>query len=301
MYLLGMDGGGTSCRAALCNLDGKVLGIGKSGATNIASNPEGAYLNIIKATHAAFSCANVSNNYIADSFAVLGLAGVNLGNYAERMVNSIKNNLPFRQCKVETDARIALQGALGNAEGIVGAIGTGSVFIVRYDSKIRSIGGWGFMVSDLGSGARIGRALLQEILLVCDGVHHSSELTKAILSTFNEDPQAIAEYARTASPGNFAKFCPQIFAYAKNEDPIAKILIKQTIADIEETLSAMMPKIPIPLCLLGGIGKRCQPFLSPFFQRLIRAPLGTGLDGAIGLAVHHFGSKKIHHGSSSDE
>ncbi|MET0172534.1 MAG: BadF/BadG/BcrA/BcrD ATPase family protein, partial [Agrobacterium vaccinii] len=44
-YLVGVDGGGTSCRAAVADVNGQILGRGKSGASNIMSAPDQAILN----------------------------------------------------------------------------------------------------------------------------------------------------------------------------------------------------------------------------------------------------------------
>ncbi len=62
---------------------------------------------------------------MSESAAVLGLAGANIGNYTSR----IASLLPFRISHVETDARIALHGALGETNGAVAVVGTGSVFM----------------------------------------------------------------------------------------------------------------------------------------------------------------------------
>ena len=53
-YILGIDGGGTSCRAAVAGVDGRILGRGKSGAANILTDPDNALLHIVGAAKAAF-------------------------------------------------------------------------------------------------------------------------------------------------------------------------------------------------------------------------------------------------------
>ena len=70
---------------------------------------------------------------------------------------------------VESDAPIALDGALGARDGAIAIIGTGSTFVLRQDGRTRAIGGWGFL-GDHGGGARIGRDLLEETLLAYDGI-----------------------------------------------------------------------------------------------------------------------------------
>ena len=43
---LGIDGGGTGCRAAVCDGAGRILGEGRGGPSNIASDPDGARANM---------------------------------------------------------------------------------------------------------------------------------------------------------------------------------------------------------------------------------------------------------------
>jgi glucosamine kinase len=150
---LGIDGGGTGCRAAVCDASGRILGEGRSGPANIASDPDGALANILSAARAA--CPD--GVALADLTAVLGLAGANVAQAADRL----RPHLPFARARIETDAMIAVKGALGDDDGIVAALGTGSVFAAQRGAgggpAIRQIGGWGVVLGDEGSGAWIAR------------------------------------------------------------------------------------------------------------------------------------------------
>ncbi len=48
-FFIGIDGGGTSCRAAVATADGAVLGMAKSGPSNILTDLDGALNNIVGA------------------------------------------------------------------------------------------------------------------------------------------------------------------------------------------------------------------------------------------------------------
>ena len=48
-------------------------------------------------------------------------------------------------------------GAHGGEDGAIAAIGTGAVYVISIDGKLQTFGGWGFMLSDQGSGADLGR------------------------------------------------------------------------------------------------------------------------------------------------
>lgn len=287
-YLVGIDGGGTGCRAAIADSRGQILGRGKSGSANIMTDPQGALANMLSAARSACDEAGLLHDVLAGSGAVLGLAGANIGDYGAR----IQAALPFRASQIETDATIALHGALGNEDGVVAIIGTGSVFVARQGERIRTVGGWGFMVGDLGSGARVGRALLQETLLAHDGVHRGSPLTAEVLRHFENDPQTLVEYAHTARPGEFGTFAPMVFDYADRSDPIGQSLVQGATRSVEEALDAIMPSNCERLCLLGGLAGRYRDRLGARYLDLLREPLGDGLDGAVAMARQSFGRKE---------
>ncbi|RUZ84640.1 BadF/BadG/BcrA/BcrD ATPase family protein, partial [Mesorhizobium sp. M7A.F.Ca.US.006.01.2.1] len=173
-FVLGIDGGGTSCRAALATADGTVIGRAKSGAANIRTDLTGARSNIVEAARQAFLAAGQDAELIPQTPAILGLAGANVGTYRQQL----EAILPFSISRVETDAEIALEGAVGSGDGAMAILGTGTAYMARRQGKSRAIGGWGFQVGDQGSGARIGRDLLEQTLLAYDGVREGSPLTQ---------------------------------------------------------------------------------------------------------------------------
>ncbi|MGJ8572001.1 MAG: BadF/BadG/BcrA/BcrD ATPase family protein [Hoeflea sp.] len=282
--IFGIDGGGTGCRAVVCDQRGVRLGMGGAGPANIMTGLDLARNNIIEACSQALADAGLPKSRLDGANAFLGVAGANIGTYAEQIVNG----LPFANCIVGSDAVAALQGAIGDSDGVVAIIGTGSVFISRSSGKIRTVGGWGFMVGDLGSGARLGRSLLQEALLVYDGVHQRSPLTNHVLEHFRNNPQTIVEYAHAARPGEFGTFAPLILEFAEKKDPTARVFLDEAIQDVEETLDAILVGENQRLCLLGGLGKRYAPMLADTYQARLVAASGSAVDGAVDLAIKRF-------------
>jgi glucosamine kinase len=181
-YLVAVDGGGSTCRAAIADADGRILGTGRQGSANIHTDMQAAARNIIAATEEALAAAGMEKARMVTLPAFLGLAGFNVG-IDERAASKL---LPFERSVFEDDAVIALQGALGDGDGIVAVLGTGSVYISRHGERISKAGGWGFIVGDLGSGARLARALLQETLLAHDGIVAHTPLSRAIMAEFGD-------------------------------------------------------------------------------------------------------------------
>jgi glucosamine kinase len=285
-YLVGIDGGGTSCRAAVATLDGKVLARSKSGAANIRTDLPGARSSIVDATRQAISDAGVEAD-LSEMGAVLGLAGSNVGTYA-RQLEAI---LPFRPIRVESDALIALEGAVGAGDGAIAILGTGTAYLARHDGVARPIGGWGFLIGDQGSGARIGRDLLEETLLAHDGVRPGSQITDAVLAIYRNDPRDVVEFTTSAKPGDFGGFAPMVFDHAANADPVALTIIDRAVAAIEASLDALTLRATDPLCLLGGLAPLFGPRLGERFQRILRRPVNDALGGAAAMAARLFGTQ----------
>ncbi len=282
--LIGIDGGGTGCRAAVCDRNGRRLGVGNAGPANIMTNFEAAQNNIIQACENAFADAGIAPSSMAQADAFLGLAGANGREYAEKT----KANMPFRNCIIETDAVTSLEGAIGSTDGAVAIIGTGSVFIYRVKGEIRTVGGWGYMIGDLGSGSRLGRESLQESLLVFDRIHAGSNLTQKVRQHVHNDPNIMVEYAHKAQPGGFGTFAPLIFEYAKLRDPVAQKILRKAVSDIEETLDAILVDKNQKFCMLGGLGKLYADLINSNLRKRIQPPMGDAVSGAAALAMRNF-------------
>lgn len=282
--VLGFDGGGTSCRAAVADRSGRILGRGASGPANTTTDPEGAIVHIVEAAHAALKDASLPSSAVGRVPAFLGLAGHNIeaGKYG------IEKRLPFPGCVIEDDAGIALQGALGDAEGIVAVLGTGSVYLGRNGGEIRRVGGWGFMVGDLGSGARLGRALLQDTLLAYDNIMPRSPLTRRVMSEFDFDPARLVQSAQSEKPGGFGRFAPLVFEYAEKGDVVAMNLVRGAVAHVDAALAAITWPGCSRLALLGGLARFYATRIDEQFRAILKAPEGDALDGAVQLALRHF-------------
>ncbi|EJZ19556.1 BadF/BadG/BcrA/BcrD ATPase family protein, partial [Rhizobium sp. Pop5] len=193
--------------------------------------------------------------------------------------------LPFAAGRVVTDALISLQGALGDADGIVGAFGTGSVYNARRDGRLKGIGGWGFVVGDQASGARLGRDLMERALLAYDGVRLGSPITEAVMAEYGNDPERIAEFAHSARPNDFARYAPMVFKHAGEGDAVAAGIVRDATTAIGESLDALLwPECP-SICLLGGLAQAYEPWLSDCYRALLAKPKNDALHGAVELAI----------------
>lgn len=279
-HLIAIDGGGSTCRVLAAAVDGTVLGRADGGSANINSDFEGAFANIIETAARAIGTAGIEASVISGATAVLGLAGANVGDNARRLAA----RLPFARSVVRSDAVIATRGALGREDGVMAILGTGSVFTAQAQGEIRMIGGWGFAVGDLGSGARIGQALLERTLLGQDGIRPQSELTRHLMENFEGIPGNITTFATSARPRDFAIFAPLVFDEAWRDDVAAVEVRSAAIRDVEEALAALMPAGSHRVCLMGGLAELYAPHLRDTTRAALQPPKGDALSGALDMA-----------------
>lgn len=272
---LGIDGGGTGCRAALADAAGGVLGQGAAGPANIATDPDGALANVLSAARVALAQADLPEGSLPEIVAVLGLAGANLS-VAQR---DFAVRLPFKRVRLVCDAVTAAAGALRGEEGIVAALGTGSVFVRSRGGEMRQIGGHGFRLGDHGGGAVLGRKLLEEALRATDGLRPMTPLLAAVLQEVGGVDGVIA-FGLRAQPVDYARFAPRI---AAQDDPAGAEIFRAAAAQLADTLAHLQAGgATLPVVFLGGLGPAYARCLADRFE--IRPARGTGLDGALWLA-----------------
>lgn len=276
MFLLGIDGGGSGCRAVLADGSGRQLGLGAAGPANIATDPEGACANVVAAARQAIAGAGGDEGLFGSVTAVLGLAGA--GQTAA--VRQAQKLLPFRRVRILPDAICAAVGALRGADGIVAAIGTGSVFVLCRGGTMRRFGGHGFRLGDQGGAAGLGRALLIRTLRATDGFAEMTPLMQSALDELGGIEGVIA-FGRNAAPADFARFAQRI---ATGEDPAGAAIFAEATAEVGAVLAHLQAQAgPLPVVFLGGLGDAYARHLGGSFET--RPAAGTGLDGALWLAA----------------
>jgi N-acetylglucosamine kinase-like BadF-type ATPase len=150
---VGVDGGGTGCRARIQDADGSLLGTGIAGPAALRLGIDRALTEVEKACHSAIHEAGLDSNALNSVHAAVGLAGVGRKGALEQL--TLRQH-PFSSVVYVNDATIACIGAHGGRDGGIVIVGTGSVgFAVVGGQEIR-VGGYGFPISDEGSGADVG-------------------------------------------------------------------------------------------------------------------------------------------------
>jgi glucosamine kinase len=282
---LGVDGGGTRCRARLETADGKVLGRGVSGPASMRFGIDVASASIMTATGQALAEAGLNEAALGSIYAGMGLAGTGqLG--ARDALDSWKH--PFAGAWFEGDGYLAWLGAFGGGDGGIVVCGTGSIGITYKGRTIR-VGGYGFPVSDEGSGAHIGLNAVRYALRTLDGRSQSTEFAKEILSRFNADPAVVVRWSETATPTDYAAFAALVIKYSELGEVAATRLLRDAAAHIAGLAEAVLARGAPRVALVGGLVEYIRPYLPAETAAKLAEPQADAMAGGIMLAKQKSG------------
>lgn len=278
---LGVDGGATGCRARIVSVSGYSLGEGKAGPANPRFGLERAQRSVLEAIGGALLEAGLERDTLSRLHAGLGLAGT--GQKREREAVLAWRH-PFATMTLATDAYTACLGAHGGGDGAIMIVGTGSCGCALVGGRETRVGGWGFPISDQGSGAALGLELLRHTLLAYDGVEPKGPLSAAALARFDDDPERIVAWLEEARTRDYAALAPIVVDAAAAEDPKAVALMREAAGDLASMLDTLLATGAERLCLMGGLAEAMTPWLPERLRGRLSAPMGDALDGAVLMA-----------------
>jgi glucosamine kinase len=278
---LGVDAGGTHTRARLVSESGEVLGTGEDGAANTPAGLPHA-LEVLEETYRkAIDQAGIAETEVSSIHAGIGMAGLNRRGYLDGLK---AHPFPFKSTAFASDAAIANLGAHAGQDGAIVIVGTGSIGFARVGEEIFTIGGYGFAVSDEGSGAELGLRAIRRALWARDGRIPHTALTRELLDHFHGSAGEIVDWTARATPRDYAAFAPMVLQHANQGDAMGELIVQEAAQRIGAVVRTMLERGAPHCCLMGGVAPYLREWLAPSIRARLREPLGDALDGAILLA-----------------
>jgi glucosamine kinase len=280
---VGVDGGGSGCRARIADAAGRILGEGAGPPAALRFGVQRSMAALRIAWEAAIADAGLSPATLADMDAVVGLAGIGRKNLFDILGSQPH---PFRSVRYVNDATIACLGAHAGQDGGVIIVGTGSVALALTRNGEIRLGGYGFPISDEGSGAAVGLSAIRASLRAHDGLTRTSPLTTELLQRFQNDPFEIVAWSDEATATDYATLAPLVIRHAEAGDFHALAIVRHGAARIDELVMRLAKCGVRRICLLGGLAQKMKPFMARDTQAMVSPALGDALDGALLLARH---------------
>ena len=278
---VGVDGGGTHCRARIRNAAGHLVGEGEGGPANVRLGAAIAMASVVQAARAAALAGGVAEAALGRASVFMGLAGAIDEGRCEAL---LAEPHPFSEVAVDTDAYIAWAGAHGGRDGGIVIVGTGSAALAVVKGRRFNVGGWGNVVSDDGSGNEIGKEAIRHALWAMDGMAPMTPLAAAILDRFERDVNKIVTWGDQARPTDFAQLAPLVLQHAARGDAMGKTVLENAATGIARLAQRLLDVGAPAIALLGGLAAAMTPFLPAAIQaRLVKAE-ADALEGAILLA-----------------
>ena len=278
LFFLGIDGGGSRCRARIRDGRGRMLGEAVGGASNIYQDFSGALATIVATAAEAAAKAGLSTQQL---HAGMGLAGIVTSVGAERIDAA---NLPFASVTADNDAHAACIGAFSGGDGGIVIAGTGSIGVGLVGGVRHMVGGWGFQLGDHGSGAWVGHHAVRRAALAIDGLLQPTRLIDNILSRTGASRFDLSRWSEQAVPKDYAQFAPIVFECASQGDVQAMMIVIEGAAAISSLGRALVARGAKSICLLGGLSTVYPSYLDADVKRALAEPEADAMDGAIMLA-----------------
>ncbi|TPN40833.1 N-acetylglucosamine kinase [Mesorhizobium sp. B2-3-3] len=281
IYFLGVDGGGTGCRARIEDAEGTVLGQGLSGPATTRLGIDAAWASIAKAFGAAIEETGFGPAETARIRAGIGLAGIGRKGALEAL-RAIAH--PFASIDFVSDGVGACLGAHSGLDGAIVIAGTGSIGLGFVEGRDLRAGGYGFPISDEGSGADLGLKAVQLALRAHDGRHERTALLAEVMQRFEGDPMEAVAWMDRASATDYAALAPMVMRHADQGDPIGRRIVQGAAEQIDTLVRVLFEKGAPLVTLLGGLASPLEPWLSPDVRRRLKPADGDAVSGAIILA-----------------
>jgi glucosamine kinase len=252
-----------------------------SGPANTRVGIELLHQTLVDACQQAIAAAGLDESEAASIKAGMGIAGINRAGSKAKLQAM---DFPFASLVISSDAVIANLGAHAGGDGAILIVGTGSVGLIKRGEDSTSIGGYGFPISDEGSGAALGLSAMRHALRALDGRTRHTPLSQAVTQRFEHSIPGIIAWMDDAAPGDYASFAPLVLSHAESGDEIALSIIREAANHVERFIETIFARGATRCVLMGGLAAPIKPWLRARIVDRLVEPLGDALDGALLLA-----------------
>lgn len=283
---IGVDGGGSKCKARLENAQGQLLAEVIAGPANPATDFAQTVDSILTACQQAVVRAGYHTDSLTRCHVVLGLAGVNIPRVQRQMQNW---RHPFASMAVTTDLHIACLGAHGGRDGAILITGTGTAAFASVAGEQSLFSAQGFPLGDRGSGAWLGWQGVCATLDVLDGLQPASGLSHSICRQLgvssNTDLISCCIGYKAADYGQLA---PLVLQQQQAGDVYATDIVERGLGYVQALLQRLQQTGAASIAMTGGLAAQLTALLPPAMQQQLSPVQGPPEAGATALARQYF-------------
>ena len=281
---LGIDGGGSKTTCEVGDAV-SVLGRGTSSGSNVLRVGEHKARDAFRAAiHEACAAAGIAPSNVERT--CVGVAGGARSETAE-IIRKILSKLVSGEIEVVGDMVIAMEAASGSGPGVVVIAGTGSIAYGRNAaSETARAGGWGFAISDEGSGHWIGRAAVSAAMRAHDEGLNIALLEGAMKSWGISTREQMILAANSSPPPDFSALFPAVVKAAEASDRTAHEILVRAGAELSRLAEIVIGRLfsgveSVPVAMSGGVFGNSALVRQIFYNNLRAHYPGVALNATI--------------------
>lgn len=270
---LGIDGGGSKTRC-LAGDEACILGAGEAGGSNVVRlGAETARRNLQEAIQRACESAGIQPADV--EHVCVGVAGASVREVNHTVREAIRAIVPG-EVEVVGDMVVAMASAFADQPGAIVIAGTGSIAFGRNEKgESARAGGWGFAVSDEGSGHWIGRAAVAAVLRAHDEGRDTG-LTRAIRDAWKlSDTADLVRMANAQPAPDFAQLFPVVLKASDAGEWLASTLLNSAGTELAKLGEVVLRRLwtseqTMRVAMGGGVFQH-SPLLRRVFYHNLRS------------------------------
>lgn len=268
-YYLGIDGGATKTTFALADKNGIVMNKITLGPSNPFDIGFSECCKVLE-NGINYVTANIQKRKIS---VFAGISGGGIKEMRER-IGAFLSKFDFLSYSNDSDAVNIISAGLGDSDGIVVIMGTGSSCFRRIGGDIVRLGGYGYLFDHAGGGYDLGNAAISFALKAEDG-RGEDTLIRGLLckelgtSTVSEN---ISNFYSIGKSG-IASFAPLVFEAYEAGDNVAREILKDNMRYVAELINTAGKGFSntgkkIKVVCVGGLTKKRESLFPMIYEEL---------------------------------
>ena len=266
MNLLAIDGGASSTKWCIKDPGGKTLSYQ---TTDSLSGHIFNHHTKSKNEKALRKICSTASKIAPVSTVIAGISGLdNKSNQVAWMRDIIEQSLEVKNILIADDLFFVFLGLSLPGKGILVYAGTGCIgYHVTEESKILRVGGYGYLIDDIGGGFWVGQQALKLWLHNLEKKSGNlSILDQNLVAKFgSQDWSIIREKIYTGGRKIVASVTKEVYSAAKSGDTSAKKILNQAGSEIGQLANRLFSLTGLEetdMYLVGGI-INCAEFIKP--------------------------------------
>jgi len=289
-YFVGVDAGGTHCRASLYDDNGSAISIGNAGGANVFSDFVSAMQQISLAIDLAINSSKLS----IDKKSLIVGAGCAGGQTKQAQQNLMQWKSPYKHFFMMSDLHASCLAANSGQDCVILITGTGSSIAHYHKGYATQYGGHGFIHGDEASGAWLGLCAIQLLLKSYDKLVQDQPFCSAISqaiglhckSTTNTNKHSanidyILTHFKSRLASDYAKLAPVIIGLHRSGNVTANELVSQGVDYLYSILISNSLHCGAPIFMTGGLATTYRPLLEQKLGQAVHLMQRPAQDGAM--------------------